>query len=101
MMKIMPIYSSTFGQMGMGINGIAPPPPIFSLQYFIPLISWTNISVIQQFTDNLTTDYFIKVGYHQGFRIYKHVSRYSCIFKESAKPCIRTYDKELSISNIY
>ena len=22
----MPIYSSTFGQMGTGINGVAPPP---------------------------------------------------------------------------
>ena len=27
MMPIFPIYSSTFGQMGMGIDEVAPPPP--------------------------------------------------------------------------
>ena len=25
-MPILPIYSSTFGQMGIGIDGVAPPP---------------------------------------------------------------------------
>ena len=27
MMPVLPIYFSTFGQMGMGIEGIPPPPP--------------------------------------------------------------------------
>ena len=27
MMLILPIYPSTFGQMGMGVDGVAPPPP--------------------------------------------------------------------------
>ena len=27
MMPKLPIYSSTFSQIGMGINGVAPPPP--------------------------------------------------------------------------
>ena len=26
-MPMLPIYSSTFGQMGMGVDGVAPPPP--------------------------------------------------------------------------
>ena len=31
----MPIYSSTFGQMDTGIDGVAPPPPANTIKYII------------------------------------------------------------------
>ena len=41
MMPILRIYYSTFGQMGVGIDGVAPPPP----PLIIPI---TQVLVVQE-----------------------------------------------------
>ena len=56
MMPILPIYSSSFNRIGMGIDGVAPPPPKNLFVYYFTV---ENIQKNIQENINQTTKYIL------------------------------------------